>query len=176
MTTPSAQDPFREKVRQDIRSGAVCDVPYISMNVLAAVIACYGLLANSPAVVIGAMIVAMLLGPIMGAALALVDSDMALLRSALFTLIGGALAVMITASVLGLIHRDIPITNEIMARTSPNLLEMTRDFTVSPYPPEKILGRVIRHKRWTCRRTRIAKIDTAGAASWPNSLFRLTSR
>jgi uncharacterized membrane protein len=108
MTTPSAQDQFREKVRQDIRNGAVCDVPYISMNVLAAVIACYGLLANSPAVVIGAMIVAMLLGPIMGAALALVDSDMALLRSALFTLLGGVLVVMTTASVLGLIHKRYP--------------------------------------------------------------------
>jgi uncharacterized hydrophobic protein (TIGR00271 family) len=124
MSTLGAQDQFRETVRQDIRNGAVCDVPYISMNVLAAVIACYGLLANSPAVVIGAMIVAMLLGPILGTALALVDSDMALLRSALFTLLGGAIVVTFTASVLGLVHRDIPITTEIMARTSPNLLDL----------------------------------------------------
>jgi uncharacterized membrane protein len=34
------------------------------MNMLAAIIACYGLFADSPAVVIGAMIVALLLGPI----------------------------------------------------------------------------------------------------------------
>jgi len=45
------------------------------MNTLATTIACYGLFANSPAVVIGAMIVAMLLGPITGVALALVDGD-----------------------------------------------------------------------------------------------------
>jgi CPA1 family monovalent cation:H+ antiporter len=45
------------------------------MNIPAAVIASYGLLENSPAVVIGAMIIAMLLGPIGGTALALVDGD-----------------------------------------------------------------------------------------------------
>jgi uncharacterized membrane protein len=39
------------------------------MNGLATVIACYGLLANSSAVVIGSMVVAMLLGPISGVAL-----------------------------------------------------------------------------------------------------------
>jgi len=124
MTTLDTQDQFREEVRQDIRNGAVCDLPYISMNILAAVIACYGLLANSPAVVIGAMIVAMLLGPILGTALALVDGDTVLLRSALSTLLGGALVVIITASILGLVHKDIPITNEIIARTSPNLLDL----------------------------------------------------
>jgi len=57
---------FRTAVRLDIRQGAVLDWPYASMNILSALIASYGLLANSPAVVIGAMIVAMLLGPING--------------------------------------------------------------------------------------------------------------
>jgi len=118
------QDSFREKVRKNIRNGAVLSLPYLLMNTLAAIIACYGLFANSPAVVIGAMVVAMLLGPITGVALAVVDSDMALLRKALSTLIGGIIAVMATAFVLGLIHRDIPLTNEIMARTAPNLLDL----------------------------------------------------
>jgi len=49
------------------------------MNALAATIATYGLFANSPAIIIGAMIVALLLGPIAGIALALVDSDLRLL-------------------------------------------------------------------------------------------------
>jgi len=53
------------------------------MNVLAATIAGYGLFANSPAVIIGAMIVAMLLGPIAGVALSLLDSDMRLLLKSL---------------------------------------------------------------------------------------------
>lgn len=94
------------------------------MNTLAAVIASYGLLANSPAVVIGAMIIAMLLGPISGAALALVDGDNRLLAKSLTTLLGGSVGVFVTAFILGLIHHKIPITHEILARTSPNLTDL----------------------------------------------------
>ena len=70
-----------EVIRQSIKVNAVFDTPYIVMNVLATVVACYGLLANSPAVVIGAMIIAMLLGPITGVALGLVEGDNSLLKS-----------------------------------------------------------------------------------------------
>src|SRR5665213_3087232 len=55
------------------------------MNALATVIACYSLFANSSAGVIGAMVVAMLLGPIAGVALGLNDGDR-LLWGALFSL------------------------------------------------------------------------------------------
>jgi uncharacterized hydrophobic protein (TIGR00271 family) len=114
----------REQVRDDIHNGATLSLPYISMNILAATIACYGLFANSPAVIIGAMIVAMLLGPITGVSLALVDGNNTLLRMGLITLLVGAAVVMITAFILGLIHHDIPPTNEIMGRTSPNLFDL----------------------------------------------------
>ena len=87
------------------------------------------------------MIVAMLLGPITGIGLALVESDMALLWKSLSTLLGGVVGVVVTAFILGTIHKDIPITNEIMARTAPNLLDLMiglaggaagADATVSP--------------------------------------------
>jgi uncharacterized membrane protein len=50
------------------------------MNGLATVIACYGLLSNSAVVVIGAMVVAMSLGPIEGLALRITDKERKLLR------------------------------------------------------------------------------------------------
>ncbi len=115
---------MQDSIRGTIRDGAGISVPYLLMNTLAAVIACYGLFANSPAVVIGAMIVAMLLGPITGIALALVDSDMPGLFEALRTLLGGVAFVMAAAFLLGLIHRDIPLTHEILVRTAPNLLDL----------------------------------------------------
>jgi hypothetical protein len=59
------------------------------MNALATVVACYGLFENSPAVVIGAMIIAMLLGPIAGVSLGLIDGNNPLFRKALATLAGG---------------------------------------------------------------------------------------
>ena len=99
-------------------------IPYMLMNVLAATIATYGLFANSPAVVISAMIVAMLLGPIVGVSLALVDIDVKLLLKSLTSLLAGAMGVMVTAFIIGTIHKDMPITNEIMVRTAPNLLDL----------------------------------------------------
>lgn len=111
-------------VRDSVRSGADLSLPYMSMNVLAAVIASYGLLVNSPAVIIGAMLIAMLLGPITGVSLALVESDMQLLFRGLVTLFVGAAAVCATSYIIGLIHLDVPISREITARTSPNLADL----------------------------------------------------
>lgn len=119
-----SQNQHRDTVRENIRNGAVLSKAYLLMNVLAATIASYGLFANSPAVVISAMIVAMLLGPIVGVSLALVDIDMKLLVKSLISLLAGTVGVMLTALIIGTIHKDIPITNEIMTRTAPNLLDL----------------------------------------------------
>lgn len=122
-TSESGGD-IREMVRRDIMESATFSWPYLMMNVLAAMIACYGLFADSPAVVIGAMLIAMLLGPITGVGLALVDNDLKLLKNGLLALVGGIAGVMIAAFVLGVVHRNIPLTSEIMARTSPNLIDL----------------------------------------------------
>src|SRR5690348_5680818 len=82
-------DGGREPVRTQIRDGAALDGPYLIMNVLATALACYGLLADNLTAVIGAMVVAQLLGPIMGIALSLVDGDDLLLRKGLLTLVVG---------------------------------------------------------------------------------------
>lgn len=124
MMTPAPVADARSTARANIAANSQFDVAYIVMNGLATVIACYGLFSNSPAVVIGAMIIAMLLGPISGVALGLVDNDNALLRTALGTLGGGIAVVFVTALVLGVVHRDIPLTAEIYARTSPNLMDL----------------------------------------------------
>ena len=117
-------DPARAKIRANIDFDSEFDSAYIIMNGLATVVACYGLFENSPAVVIGAMIIAMLLGPIAGVSLGLVDKNNALVRKALPTLLGGFLVVYGIAFILGVIHRDIPLTDEIYARTAPNLMDL----------------------------------------------------
>ncbi len=113
-----------EPERRAIRAGAALDAPYIVMNTLSAVIASYGLLENSPAVVIGAMIIAMLLGPIGGTALALVDGNNKDLARSLVTLLCGIFIVIGTGFIIGLVHSDMPITEQIENRTSPNLTDL----------------------------------------------------
>jgi len=126
MTTavPAFQSPHRHVVSEQIHKDAVLTKEFLVMNTLAAVMASYGLFANSPAVVIGAMIVATLLWPIAGVSLALVDIDMKLLLKSLTTLAAGTVAVMLTAFIIGAINKDVPITQEILARTAPNFLDL----------------------------------------------------
>ena len=124
MPDPTSNAEWKANVRESIRAGAELNGAFLLMNTLAATIACYGLFANSPAVIIGAMIVAMLLGPITGVALSLVDSNLRLLRQSLITLLAGTAAVVTVGFAIGLFHHNIPITDEIMARTSPNLIDL----------------------------------------------------
>jgi uncharacterized hydrophobic protein (TIGR00271 family) len=114
----------RAAVRANIEVNSEFDVAYVTMNVLATVVACYGLFENSPAVVIGAMIIAMLLGPISGLALGLVDRNNQLTRKALATLAGGAAVVYGTAFILGVVQSGFPLTAEIYSRTAPNLMDL----------------------------------------------------
>jgi uncharacterized hydrophobic protein (TIGR00271 family) len=109
---------------EDIMNNATFNWSYFFMNVLAAIIASYGLLANSTAVIIGAMIIAMLLGPITGMGLAIADSDMTLFRKSIITLIKGSMGVVATAFIIGMLNQNVPLTNEILVRTSPNIFDL----------------------------------------------------
>ncbi|MCK6568524.1 MAG: TIGR00341 family protein [Anaerolineales bacterium] len=112
------------EVRKSIHDNASLSSSYLLMNALATIVACYGLLADSTAVVIGAMVIAMLLGPITGIALGLVDGDNRLLKDAFIAEFVGALTVIIIAFVIGKIHSNIPVGQEIMARTAPNIFDL----------------------------------------------------
>ncbi len=119
-TDPAPQ----ETVRNNIRDNAALNVPYLIMNALATIVACYGLLENSVAVIIGAMIIAMLMGPITGMALALVDGDQALLRRALLAEVGGVALVLLLSFGIGKVHMGVTLGSEILGRTTPNILDL----------------------------------------------------
>ncbi len=89
MTDSAKIQEWKTQIRAEILKGTELDRAFLMMNILAATIASYGLLANSPAITIAAMIVAMLLGPIAGIAMALVDSNVKLLCKGLATLLSG---------------------------------------------------------------------------------------
>lgn len=116
--------PFMDEVRNNIINDTNFDAAYIIMNSLSTIIACEGLFSNSTAVVIGAMLVATLLGPINGISLALVDGNTRLLKKALLSEIGGVFVVILIAFVFGKFQQAVPITPEIISRTKPNILDL----------------------------------------------------
>jgi uncharacterized hydrophobic protein (TIGR00271 family) len=109
---------------KDIRNNSTFNWSFFLMNTLATIIACYGLLGNSSAVIIGAMIIAMLLGPITGMGLAIAESDITLFRKSITTLTKGSIVVVATAFIVGMLNQDVPLTNEIIVRTSPNIFDL----------------------------------------------------
>ncbi|MBX3115096.1 MAG: TIGR00341 family protein [Fimbriimonadaceae bacterium] len=113
-----------EKIREMISENATLTPEYLVMNLLATIVASYGLIQNSTAVVIGAMIIAMLLGPINGLALALNDSNWGLLRKAGVSEALGVGVVLAASMVIGRMHADIPLGSEVLARTQPNILDL----------------------------------------------------
>ena len=97
---------------------------YWAQLVLAVGIATFGLVLNSGAVIIGAMLVAPLMGPIVELAMGLaVGSALLVLRSALR--IGVSILVAVLSA--GVLTRALPfqeVTSEVAARTSPTLLDL----------------------------------------------------
>ncbi|MGO2340633.1 MAG: DUF389 domain-containing protein [Psychrobacter sp.] len=112
------------EVRVRIEANALPSRMYFIMNILSAIIASYGLVTNSAAVVIGAMLVAMMLGPITGIALAIIDHRMPLLRRSLITMLVGVSLVIFVGFIVGWLHKDQPLTAEILSRTQPTSMDL----------------------------------------------------
>jgi uncharacterized hydrophobic protein (TIGR00271 family) len=127
MESVQDQDPTharRAQTRRAVEGIAAFGAPYLAMNAAATLIAGFGLFEDSPAVIIGAMLIAALLGPIQGMAMALAESDLKLLRVSLTAEILGAALVLVLGIALGTIDRTSPLGHEILARTAPNILDL----------------------------------------------------
>ena len=95
--------------------------------ILAAIIASAGIVSDSTATVIGAMIVAPLMTPILGLVVAVVLMDMTNLRCCLVLVIGGAAAVIVVGWVIGLFvpYPVIAATStQVAARITPRLVDL----------------------------------------------------
>ncbi|MEU4690552.1 DUF389 domain-containing protein [Actinoplanes sp. NPDC023714] len=94
---------------------------------LAAVIASAGVVADSTATVIGAMIVAPLMTPILGTALAIVLADRRQLVFHLGLTLAGAVAVVAVGYLLGtIVHMDVTAAtnSQVASRVSPRLIDL----------------------------------------------------
>ncbi|MGQ9455410.1 MAG: TIGR00341 family protein [Armatimonadota bacterium] len=118
-------NPHRSKeVYVDVLGLSMPTRAYYFMAALSAVIASYGLLANNTAVVIGAMLVAPLMGPIFGIALGLTTSDGNLIRRAVISEVSGVALVIGISFAVGVIPFRPPFGIEIMARTQPTIYDI----------------------------------------------------
>lgn len=111
-------------VRRLIQSGTP-DFDFFYMSGLATLMAALGLLANSPAIVIGSMLIAPVLYPVLGIAMGLVMSDVSVLSRSFFTL-GKAFTLGIFLSMVAALFFGVSesMTPEILARTDATLISV----------------------------------------------------
>ncbi|MCO6510138.1 MAG: TIGR00341 family protein [Aridibacter famidurans] len=106
------------------KSATLRDVVYWLQIIFSAGIATLGLIQNSSAVIIGAMLISPLMGPILSSGLSLASGDLILaFRSAANVFLASFAAIMFaTILVAFLPFKDLQ--PEIVARTSPNLIDL----------------------------------------------------
>lgn len=114
----------RQELYEDISDAARFSRVYFAMVVLSAIVATIGLDHNSVAIVIGAMVIAPLLGPNVALALATTLGDLPLARRSVLTGLAGIATVTVMTAIIGaLLHVD-PTATELASRTQVGLSDV----------------------------------------------------
>ncbi|MEG3918802.1 DUF389 domain-containing protein [Microcoleus sp. T3_A4] len=100
------------------------DINYLVLILGSCIIATFGLLANSAAVIIGAMIIAPLMLPIRGLAFGAVEGNVILFRKGLIALAVGTVLAIFLACFLGALVQLPGYGSEVLARSKPTLLDL----------------------------------------------------
>ena len=121
------KDPARiacDELVQKLASGAVVNRIFLMTVVLSTVVAAIGLLRDNVAVIIGAMVIAPLLGPNMTLALATTLGDPKLARRALKVNAAGIAVALVLSAAIGLVVTVNPEAAEIASRTDVSLSDI----------------------------------------------------
>ena len=111
-----------------LQVGARWNVDFIMMICLSTAIASLGLIQNSTAVVIGAMVVAPLMTPLIGSGLALVQGNTSLFRDSIKAMGFGIGAALLISIFFGFIAPIEELTPELLARGAPTIIDLVVAF------------------------------------------------
>ena len=111
-----------------IQGGARLTPDYIAMIGLSVVIASFGLMADNASVVIGAMLVAPFMTPLIGVGLALAQGNLALMKRSALATGAGVLVGVFLSFVLGLCVPLDELPLEILTRGDPDIVDMAIAF------------------------------------------------
>jgi uncharacterized hydrophobic protein (TIGR00271 family) len=109
---------------REIHRGARARPEFFTLIALAAAIATLGLLMDSAAVIIGAMVIAPLMSAILGISLGVVQGDARLLWGAANTTLRGAALAILVGTLVSVIAPAGRMTSEILSRSQPTLFDL----------------------------------------------------
>ena len=121
---PQLEREDRITLVERVQAASEWNVDFIALIALSTAIATLGLMQNSAAVVIGAMLVAPLMTPLIGCGLAVVHGNGRLMRGASKSVLLGFLLALFIGFVMGTIIPHAGMTNEMLSRGQPNALDL----------------------------------------------------
>ncbi|MEH2370569.1 DUF389 domain-containing protein [Nostoc sp.] len=113
-----------QQLQTDLLAESTLDSAYIILIISSCAIATLGLLSNSAAVIIGAMIIAPLMLPIRGLAFGALQADITLFRKGIIAVVVGTMLAVAIAFTLGLLVGLPSYGSEVLARSRPTLLDL----------------------------------------------------
>lgn len=119
----AATEEFKE-LYQLLRDNATTSSAFLMLMTLSTLLASIGLFANSAPVIIGAMILAPMMAPIISLSMALTRQDSSLMTKSIASLTTGLFVALGFAALASFIMPMEVVTSEIAARLSPNLLDL----------------------------------------------------
>lgn len=113
-----------QQLQDELLEESAVNTAYLILIVGACAIATFGLLTNSTAVIIGAMIVAPLMLPIRGLAFGALAGNITLFRQGLIAVTVGTLLAVGLAAALGALTGISTFGSEVLSRSEPTLLDL----------------------------------------------------
>jgi len=107
-----------------LRKNSQTSSTYLVLMALSTMIATFGLFGDSAPVVIGAMILAPLMGPIISLAMGALRQDSLLIKNSLITIFWGIIIGLFFSILISLITPLEVLNDQIIARIRPNLLDL----------------------------------------------------
>jgi uncharacterized hydrophobic protein (TIGR00271 family) len=107
-----------------LRDDAQINGIYMGLMVLSTMLAATGLYLSSASVIIGAMLLAPLMAPIVSMSMGILRADIGLLKNSIGKIVLGILIALFSSALITFLFPDKPITNEMLARLNPTLLDL----------------------------------------------------
>ena len=107
-------------LREDARINGI----YLGLMVLSTMLAAIGLYLNSASVIIGAMLLAPLMAPIVSLSMGILRGDIGLFRKSIAKIIIGVFIALLSSVLITFLFPHKPVTDEMQARLNPTLLDL----------------------------------------------------
>ena len=105
--TPPLTRSERIELQRDLESGSLPSFEFLGLISASSMLAAFGLLQNSAAVIIGAMLIAPLMTPILGAGMAIAIGNKPLFKSAITAISVGFIGALVSSALFGLLIRAL---------------------------------------------------------------------